>query len=46
MTFEYSISDDILTSKMSTDYLDGSEIEEETLLYRRTTRTLESFECN
>ena len=45
-TYEYSVSDDILTEKISTDYLDGSEIEEETLLYRRTTRTLESFDCN
>ena len=46
MTFEYSISDGILTAKTSTDYLDGSDVEEETFLYRRTSRTLESFECN
>ena len=46
ITFEYSISDDILTSKISTDYLDGSDVEEETSVYRRTSRTLESFECN
>ena len=46
MTFEYSISDGILTSKISTDYLDGSDVEEETYVYRRTSRTLESFDCN
>ena len=46
ITFEYSISDDILTSKISTDYLDGSDVEEETSVYRRTSRTLESFDCN
>ena len=44
--YEYSVSGDILTEKYSRDNLDGSDIEEETLLYRRTTRTLESFECN
>ena len=45
-TFEYSVSDGILTSKISTDYLDGSDVEEETAVYRRTSRTLESFDCN
>ena len=45
-TFEYSVSGDILTEKYSRDNLDGSDIEEETVLYRRTLKTLESFDCN
>jgi hypothetical protein len=45
-TYEYSVSGDILTVKTSTDYLDGSDIEESSELYRRTLKTLESFECN